>query len=128
MAYNVDRLPTPDPTDAAHARRDAPADAGLLDLHHRQLLYGGGIVISIVLAIAMCALLYSMARDEIARRYTDFAVRKLLIQLEFQAREFAGQVRLHPVGDFVPQLLFARFAVHCSAPARAASGFEPPMA
>ncbi|HUA80000.1 MAG TPA: ATP-binding protein [Dyella sp.] len=91
MAYNVDRLPTPDPTDAAHARRDAPADAGLLDLHHRQLLYGGGIVISIVLAIAMCALLYSMARDEIARRYTDFAVRKLLIQLEFQAREFAVQ-------------------------------------
>jgi len=91
MAYNVDRSSTHNQPDAAHARGDAPAGAGSVDLHHRRLLYGGGVVISIVLAIAACVLLYSMARDEIARRYTDFSVRKLLVQLEFQAREFAVQ-------------------------------------
>ena len=57
--------------------------------YQRRLLYGGGMLISIVLAAATCVLLYSMARDEIARRYADFAVRKLLVQLEFQARDFA---------------------------------------
>ncbi|GGA18839.1 hybrid sensor histidine kinase/response regulator [Dyella nitratireducens] len=57
--------------------------------YQRRLLYGGGMVISIMLAAATCVLLYSMARDEIARRYADFAVRKLLVQLEFQARDFA---------------------------------------
>lgn len=82
MENSADRIP---------AQVDTPgsADASTVNHYQRRLLYGGGMVISIILAVATGLLLYSMARDEIARRYTDFAIRKLLVQLEFQAREFA---------------------------------------
>lgn len=73
--------------DCRHAPADGPA--GPVNRYQRRLLYGGGIAISTILAAAAGILLYSMARGEIARRYTDFAVRKLLVQLEFQVREFA---------------------------------------
>lgn len=86
MEENADRLSTTSRLDTDSA---AMADPIAVNRYQRRLLYGGGIVISIILAIASAVLLYSIIRDDIARRYTDFAVRKLLVQLEFQAREFA---------------------------------------
>jgi len=88
MEDNADRLSVSAPGE--HAERDTSvADSNKVNRYQRRLLYGGGIVLSLILAAATCTLLYSMARDEVVRRYTDFAVRKLLVQLEFQAREFA---------------------------------------
>lgn len=89
MEDNADRLPTASHVKPVQTDNSSLADSNAVNRYQRRLLYGGGIVISILLAVATYVLLHSMARDEVARRYTDFAVRKLLVQLEFQAREFA---------------------------------------
>lgn len=94
MEDNADRVPAS--TFAEPARTGEPsADSSMVNRYQRRLLYGGGALVSIILAIATGVLLYAMARDEVARRYTDFAVRKLLVQLEFQAREFAVLTFIH---------------------------------
>lgn len=108
MENNAERLSTTDDP--------AVTDSSAVNRYQRRLLYGGGIVISIILAVATGVLLYSIARDEIARRYTDFAVRKLLVQLEFQAREFAvltfinHEEAVWPTREPAPPALIASFA------------------
>ncbi|KVU59689.1 hypothetical protein WK68_20480 [Burkholderia ubonensis] len=58
----------------------------------RRILFGGGVVISAILAIVACLVTFSMARDYVAERYAEFVVRAVLLQLEFKAREHALQV------------------------------------
>ncbi|WP_198391348.1 ATP-binding protein [Burkholderia ubonensis] len=55
----------------------------------RRILFGGGFVISAVLAIVACLVMLSMARDYVAERYAEFVVRAVLMQIEFKAREHA---------------------------------------
>ncbi|WP_050810622.1 ATP-binding protein [Burkholderia ambifaria] len=58
----------------------------------RRILFGGGGVISAILAIVACLVMFSMARDYVAERYAEFVVRAVLLQIEFKVREHALQV------------------------------------
>ncbi|MCO1459530.1 ATP-binding protein [Burkholderia multivorans] len=59
---------------------------GTLTRNHLKLLYGGGFLVTLALLAVTALICYSMAKDYVTARYTEFAVRKFVVQLEFQVR------------------------------------------
>lgn len=67
---------------AGHASA-APTRVGR---RQRVLLYAGGAAVTVAILLASGMMLYTMARDVIQTRYTTFAVRQFLVQIEFKMR------------------------------------------
>src|ERR1700756_2741654 len=62
-------------------------EPSVLSRYQRQFLYGAGFAISLIIVLLTGVLLYSMVNDYIEHRYTEFAVRRTRLQLEFLERE-----------------------------------------
>jgi two-component system capsular synthesis sensor histidine kinase RcsC len=60
---------------------------GVLNRYQRGLLYGGGIITSVVLAVVTGVVLYSLLKDYIAERYAEFVLHDTLLQLEIRIRD-----------------------------------------
>jgi len=89
MGFSIDSgVPVPSPDHTAEALEVARKD----HRWQRRILFGGGVVISVILAIVACLVMFSMARDYVAERYAEFVVRAVLLQIEFKVREHALQV------------------------------------
>ncbi|MFT4066006.1 ATP-binding protein [Paraburkholderia sp.] len=80
---------------AIHRHKDHPHEStashidfpGVLNRYQRGLLYGGGIITSIVLAFVTGVVLYSLVKDYIAERYAEFVLHDTLLQLELRIRD-----------------------------------------
>ncbi|WP_321790997.1 ATP-binding protein [Burkholderia pyrrocinia] len=66
---------------------DDARDLSLLNRYQRFTLYGGAIVLSIVILIATSILLVGSVRDYISKRRELFATHKALVQLEIDAKQ-----------------------------------------
>jgi two-component system capsular synthesis sensor histidine kinase RcsC len=66
----------------------APASAAPTRVGRRQraLLYAGGTAVTVAILLASGLMLYTMAREAIQARYTTFALRQFLVQIEFKTR------------------------------------------
>ncbi|WP_080494885.1 hypothetical protein [Burkholderia ubonensis] len=89
MGFNIDKTSSVPSSDLAPEALDA---ARKDHRWQRRILFGGGGVISAILAIVACLVMISMARDYVAERYAEFVVRAVLLQIEFKVREHALQV------------------------------------
>ncbi|WP_230463089.1 hybrid sensor histidine kinase/response regulator [Burkholderia cenocepacia] len=80
----MDHRAAPDPARSAAA----PASAAPTRIGRRQraLLYAGGAAVTVAILLASGLMLYTMAREAIQARYTTFAVRQFLVQIEFKMR------------------------------------------
>ncbi|WP_254617192.1 ATP-binding protein [Burkholderia metallica] len=80
----MDHRAAPDPARSAAA----PASAAPTRVGRRQraLLYAGGAAVTVAILLASGLMLYTMAREAIQARYTTFAVRQFLVQIEFKMR------------------------------------------
>ncbi|WP_060146743.1 ATP-binding protein [Burkholderia ubonensis] len=89
MGFNIDKTSSVPSSDLAPEALDAARED---HRWQRRILFGGGGVISAILAIVACLVMVSMARDYVAERYAEFVVRAVLLQIEFKVREHALQV------------------------------------
>nr|WP_310135168.1 ATP-binding protein [Burkholderia ambifaria] len=76
----------PRDADATAGTEHGARTVGTLTRNHLRFLYGGGVLVSCALVAITILILYSMTRDYVASRYMEFAVRKHVVQLEFQLR------------------------------------------
>ncbi|KVK90459.1 hypothetical protein WJ47_02455 [Burkholderia ubonensis] len=85
---------TRDPSTAASESESVNAELGLLSRYQRTLLYGGGVVLSIVIACATVYGLWATGREYIAHQRASFlAVRSLLsVELEKHQTMFSRTV------------------------------------
>ncbi|EOH6072199.1 ATP-binding protein [Burkholderia cenocepacia] len=80
----MDHRAAPDPARSAAA--PAPAAPTRVGRRQRALLYAGGAAVTVAILLASGLMLYTMAREAIQARYTTFAVRQFLVQIEFKMR------------------------------------------
>ncbi|WP_244109566.1 ATP-binding protein [Burkholderia cenocepacia] len=80
----MDHRAAPDPARSAAAH--APAAPTRVGRRQRALLYAGGAAVTVAILLASGLMLYTMAREAIQARYTTFAVRQFLVQIEFKMR------------------------------------------
>ncbi|WP_367188965.1 ATP-binding protein [Burkholderia sp. Ed8] len=80
----MDHRATPDHARAAAGH--ASAAPTRIGRRQRALLYAGGAAVTVTILLASGLMLYTMARDAIQARYTTFAVRQFLVQIEFKMR------------------------------------------
>ncbi|WP_027782081.1 MULTISPECIES: ATP-binding protein [Burkholderia] len=66
---------------------DDTRDLSLLNRYQRFTLYGGAVVLSIVIVFATTVLLIGTARDYIAKRHELFTTHKALVQLEIDTKQ-----------------------------------------
>ncbi|SIO72553.1 two-component system, NarL family, capsular synthesis sensor histidine kinase RcsC [Burkholderia sp. GAS332] len=64
-------------------------ELSLLGRYQRVLLFGGGVVLSIVIVFATSLVLYGTVKDYIAERRAVFSTHKSLVQLEIESRQSA---------------------------------------
>ncbi|MBG0874187.1 response regulator [Burkholderia sp. 9777_1386] len=80
----MDHRAAPDHSRSAAAHPSAaPTRIGR---RQRALLYAGGAAVTVAILLASGLMLYTMAREAIQARYTTFAVRQFLVQIEFKMR------------------------------------------
>ncbi|WP_256122083.1 hybrid sensor histidine kinase/response regulator [Burkholderia sp. A2] len=80
----MDHRAAPDHSRSAAAHPSAaPTRVGR---RQRALLYAGGAAVTVAILLASGLMLYTMAREAIQARYTTFAVRQFLVQIEFKMR------------------------------------------
>jgi len=79
----MDHRVAPDPPRSAGLASAAPTRVGR---RQRVLLYAGGAAMTVAILLASGLMLYTMAREAIQARYTTFAVRQFLVQIEFRTR------------------------------------------
>ncbi len=64
----------------------------LLSRHQRGLLYGGGIITTLILAAVTAVVIHSQIRDYIAERHTDQTSRRIALQSTLAVREGALRI------------------------------------
>ncbi|WP_321859768.1 ATP-binding protein [Burkholderia cenocepacia] len=80
----MDHRAAPDHVHPAAAH--VPAAPTRVGRRQRALLYAGGAAVTVAILLASGLMLYTMAREAIQTRYTTFAVRQFLVQIEFKTR------------------------------------------
>ena len=101
----------------------------------RRILFGGGLVVTVILVAIAALVVTSMVRDYIAERYAEFSVRAALFQLEFSMREHL--LRLEAIhqeatwkeqAPISPDVLAAFIANNGQLAIRGADQFNPVLA
>ncbi|WP_414451614.1 ATP-binding protein [Burkholderia sp. 22PA0099] len=69
-------------TDALSAAEASAGKPGVLNRYQRVLLYGGGVIVSLVLAAIAAAVMTALVKGYIADRYADFVIRQTSLQLK----------------------------------------------
>ncbi|MGF6604897.1 two-component system capsular synthesis sensor histidine kinase RcsC [Paraburkholderia sp. GAS448] len=87
MTKEIKPLPREFSGDGVSLIGQESSELSLLGRYQRVLLFGGGIVLSIVIVFATSLVLYGTVKDYIDQRRAVFATHKSLVQLEIESRQ-----------------------------------------